>query len=201
MPKSALRKRVQFEQKFVILGAPAVETYGKLRERGFMPKSTRFPPLGHFFLLHLFIDHVTGSKLSVDILKGDAHLDHKDEGVVGKIGDLVDGFALIVCLGGNDHLGAFLTHLFEDLIDSLLKEIGGVGALGLLALSALDEGNEALEREVLQLVVFKNGIVEAGVRARMAGGAFLLHRDYESILIAIRRDGNDVLIIATGFAL
>ena len=42
---------------------------------------------------------------------------------------------------------------------------------------------------------------EAGIAAGMAGGAVLFYHNGQRVLIAVRRDGDDVLIIAAGFAL
>ena len=96
----------------MVFTATGVFIYVEPEKRGFIPKYARLIFLGHFFLLHLFVYYVTGSKFFVNILEGDAHLDHENEGVVGKVCDLVDRFLFIVCLGGDDHLGAFLADLF-----------------------------------------------------------------------------------------
>ena len=74
------------------------------------------------------VNDVTGSQLAVDVLHRNAHLDHEHHDVVGQISDLVNGFFFVVVLGGDDDLGALLAHLFQDLVQALLEEIGGVAA-------------------------------------------------------------------------
>ena len=69
----------------------------------------------HFFLLDLVVNNMTGSQLLVDILQGDAGLQHQYHYMVGKIGNLVDGFLFVLSLGGNDNLGTLPTHLFRIL--------------------------------------------------------------------------------------
>ena len=95
--------------------------------------------LCHFFLLYLVVDHVARGKLAVDILKADALLDHQDHHVIDKVRDLVDRFGAILCLSGNDDLGALLADLFEDLVKTLFKQIRGIGALFFVGLSAADQ--------------------------------------------------------------
>ena len=82
---------------------------------------------------------MTRSKLLMNILTRKSHLNHKNKGMVCEVGDLIDGFLLIIGLGGDDNLGAFLTDLFENLINSLFEEIGCVRSFGFFALSAFNQ--------------------------------------------------------------
>ena len=130
-----------------------------------------------------------------------AVLEHQHHYMVSQVCDLIDGFLLILGLGGDDHLGALLAHLFQNLIQALLKEIGSVGALFFLRLSALDQRHQRLQREILLVLALPDGVSEAGGGARVAGGAVGLHGDHQGVVIAVRGDGYDVLIIAAGLSL
>ena len=101
--------------------------------------------LGHFFLLDLVVDDVTGGELAMDILKRDAHLNHQDHYVVGKIGNFVNGFLFVICFTRNNDLSTFLTNLFEDLIYSLFKKVSGVRALRSILLSSLKKSVKSLK--------------------------------------------------------
>ena len=65
--------------------------------------------------------------------------------MIGEVGYFIDSLRLVVCLACDYYLGRFLTDLFEYLIYSLFKEVGGVGALLLLGLSALYELHQGFE--------------------------------------------------------
>ena len=99
--------------------------------------------LRHFFLLDLMVNNVTGGKLAVNVFQGNSRLDHQNHHMVGKIGDLVDRFRLVLSFCGNDDLGGFLAHLFQDLIQALFKKVRGVGAFFFVDLSALDQLHQA----------------------------------------------------------
>jgi hypothetical protein len=146
------------------------------------------------------VDYMTGSKLAVNILDRDAHFNHKHHYVIGKICDLVDGFRLIPCLTSDYDLGAFLTDLLEDLVDSLLEEIGGVRAFGHLRLSVKKKSVKSFERKFGKLFALIYGLCEARIRARVTSRAILLNDDHERIVITIGSYGNYVLIIAAGLS-
>ena len=55
-------------------------------------------------------------KLRQDIVAGNAGFDHQDEHMIDKIGDLIDGVALVLRLSGDDDLGRFFADLFQDLV-------------------------------------------------------------------------------------
>ncbi len=147
------------------------------------------------------VNDVAGGKLSVDVFHGNAHLHHQHHSVVGQVCQLVDGLLFVVGLTGDNHLGAFLTHLFQDLVDALFKEVGGVGALGTGLVSAYQHIVQPLEAELTQTFAFPKGIGKAGVGAGMAGRAVLFHYHNQGILIAVRGDGYDVLVVAAGLTL
>ena len=83
----------------------------------------------HLFLFDLMIHHVAAGQLGEDILGLDAHFHHEHHDVIGQIGDFKDGFFLASALSSHDDLGAFLAHFFQNLIDALLEQLGGVAAL------------------------------------------------------------------------
>lgn len=152
-----------------------------------------FQRLGHLLLLHLFVDDVPGGQLVPDLLQADAQLEHEDHHMVGQVGDLVDGLLLVLGLAGDDDFGGLLPHLFEDLVDALLKEVGGVGPLLGALLPALEHVHEALEGEGGVLLALKQRVMEAGLGAGVAGGPLLVHPDHQGIVVAVGGDVDDVL--------
>ena len=107
-------------------------------------------------------DDVAAGQLRADVLHGDALLRHEHQSVVAEIRDLVDGLCPVLGLGGDDDLGALLAHLFQDLVQALLEEVGGIAALG--------EGGLAVQKEVIEplqleffLALTPDGVVEAAV--------------------------------------
>lgn len=48
--------------------------------------------------------------------------------MISKVGYFIYGFFFVPRFAGNYDLGAFLAHLFEYLVNSLFKEVCGVGA-------------------------------------------------------------------------
>ena len=85
------------------------------------------------------------------IFQRNTHLGHHDHDVIRKVCDFVNGFLFVICLCRNDDLGTFLTDLFENLVNALFKEVRRVGALGLLALSAVKQIHQAFQREIVAL--------------------------------------------------
>ena len=149
------------------------------------------------------VDNVARSKLLLDILNGNAHLHHHNEDVIGKVADLVDGLCLIVCLARDNDLGAFLANLLKNFINSLFKEVGGVRALLLLGLSALDKLHKRIKGETAlsHLGILPNGIFKAREAAGVTSRAVGLNDDLERILVAICGDGHDMLEVSAGLAL
>ena len=137
----------------------------------------------------------------MDVLHGDAHLDHQHHGMVGKVGKLVDGLGLVVGLAGDDDLGALLAHLFEDLVDAFLEEVGGVGAFGALLIAAHQHVVQTVQAELVAVIALPDFLGEAGIGAQMAGRTFLFHHDHQCVVVAVGGDGDDVLVIAAGLAL
>ena len=140
------------------------------------------------------VDYVARSKLVSDVVKRDAHFYHKHHNVINEVGYFVYRLCFIVSLACDDYLGAFLTDFFEDLINSLFKKVGGVRAFLLLKLSALDDLHKSFKRKLGSLALI-NGIIEAGIRAEMAGGTVLIYNYRERILVAICGDAYDMLTI------
>ena len=99
------------------------------RRRRWYGRGNSSASFGHLLLLDLFVHDVAGPELLLDVVQGDAHLDHQDHHVVDKVGDLIDGFLLIAGFTGDNDFCGFLSDLFEDLVDALLKQVGGIGAL------------------------------------------------------------------------
>ena len=58
----------------------------------------------------------------MDVVHRDAHFNHEDHGVIGKVGKLVDRFLFVAGLGGNDYLGTLLANLFENFVNTLFKK-------------------------------------------------------------------------------
>ena len=121
--------------------------------------------------------------------------------MVGKIRDFVDRFRLVVCLAGDDDLGRLLTDLFEDLIHTLLEEVGGIGALGQGGLAVFKQGVKRIKREGVEVFTLEDGCGEAGARACVAGGAVLFDKHGQRVTVTVGGDRNDVLVVAAGFPL
>ena len=109
---------------------------------------------GHFFLLDLVVDDMAGCQFLMDVLQGDALLDHQHHHMVGKIRDLVDGLRPVMVLGGDDHLGALLAHLFQDLVDALLEQVGGVRTLCMKVINAtVVKGNVSIGDTLIENIL------------------------------------------------
>ena len=115
------------------------------------------------------VDHMAGGQLRLNVLGRDALLGHQHHHVIGQIRDLIDRLAPILGLGGDDDLGALLAHLFEDLVEPLVEQIAGVGALGPGLLPLPQQLIERAQAELAPLIGFPDGIGEAGVGAQVAG--------------------------------
>ena len=72
------------------------------------------------------VDNMAACKLVTYIIKRYAHLTHHYHYVICKVCNLIYSLCLIVSLTCDNNLGAFLANLFEYLIQSLFKKIGGV---------------------------------------------------------------------------
>ena len=155
--------------------------------------------LDHFFLLDFVVDHVAGGELLLDFLQSDALLGHEHHHMVGKVRNFIDGFSPILRFGGDDDLGAFLAHLFQNLVQALLEQVSGVGALGQVPFPAFQQSVEALIGKFLPGSTLKYRVVEAADFPGVAGGAVGLHLDYESVLVAVGGDGYNVLVITEYF--
>ena len=121
--------------------------------------------------------------------------------MIGEVGDFIDGLPLVAALAGHDDLGGLLADLFENFVDALLKEVGGVGALLFFCLAALKQGHQALQGEGLGELAVPQGVGEAGVAAQMAGRAVLEDLHGQGVAVAVGGDGDDMLDVAAGLAL
>ncbi len=83
-----------------------------------------------------------------DNLEDAAELDHEHHHVVGQVGNLVHRLLVVLRLGGNDDLGALLPHLLQNLVQALLKEVGGVGPLRPPGVALLEQLIEPLVAEL-----------------------------------------------------
>ena len=120
--------------------------------------------------------------------------------MIYKVCYLVNGFSLVVCLACDYNLGAFLSNLFENLINSLFKEICGVRAFLFLYLSSLDYFHKSIKGELLVLALV-NYLVEAGIRSRVARRSVLIYGNGKSIAVAVGHDRNDVLLVSRRLSL
>ena len=121
--------------------------------------------------------------------------------MVGQVADLVDGLGLVLRLAGDDHLGGLLPHLLQDLVQTLFKEVGCVGPLLGVGLPAFQHLHEAIHGEGVVFLALPQGIVEAGLRAGVAGGAVLVHPDHQGVVVTVGGDVDDVLHCAGGLPL
>ena len=73
-------------------------------------------------------------KLGKNVLKRNALLHHHNGEVIYQIGDFINGFAVVAVLCRDDRFAALLAHLFQDLVQTLVEQVAGVGAfLGVVA--------------------------------------------------------------------
>ena len=64
------------------------------------------------------VDYVAGCKLVAHLVYGNAHLHHQHHYVIGKVGNFVYRFFLIVGFSCDNYLGTFLAYLFQNFIQS-----------------------------------------------------------------------------------
>ena len=107
------------------------------------------------------VDDVARSELAMNVLDADAHFNHEHHYVIGKIGDLIDGFRLVTVTAADNNLGSLLADLLKDLIYTLVEEVGGVRALWSVGLSADEKVVKTLHRELGKLVALIDRLSEA----------------------------------------
>ena len=105
---------------------------------------------------------MTAGQLRADILHGNAHLHHQHQHMIGKVSNFVNRLRLVLGFAGDDDLGALLSHLFEDLVQTLLEQVGGVGAFRQIFLPADKQLVKAFQLEFIGLFT-ENRIVKAGI--------------------------------------
>ena len=66
-------------------------------------------------------------------------LSHHNKKMIDQIRYLKNGLLVISVFGSYDRFAAFLADLFEDLIQTLVEQVGGIRALLRVGLSALDQ--------------------------------------------------------------
>ena len=137
----------------------------------------------------------------MDILQRNAGLKHQHHHMVGKVCDFVNGFLFVLSLGGDDDLGALLANLFQNLIQTLFKEVGGVRAFLFLFLSAPEQLHQAFQGEFVEFLTLPNRLCKAGLGTCVAGRAIRFYLHNQCIVIAVRFDGHDMLIVAAGLPL
>lgn len=67
--------------------------------------------------------------LAADIGDAYAAFIHHNEEMVEYIVDLTDQSFFVAVFGGNDRFGTFFSHLFQNLIKTLLKQVTGIRSL------------------------------------------------------------------------
>ena len=137
----------------------------------------------------------------MNIVQRDPRFDHQHHHMVGQVRDFINRFLLIPILGGNDHLGRLLAHLFQNLVQAFFKQISGIGTFLLFGLPPCDQIHQSLIGELMPLVALPEQIVETAFRALMAGRPVLFHLHDQRIPVAVRRDGYNMLIVAARLAL
>ena len=85
------------------------------------------------------VDDMPAGKFLSDILHGNAHLHHQHQHMVGKVGNLIDGLRPVLGLARNNDLGALLSHLFQNFVQTLPEQVRGIGAFGQLFLPAFQQ--------------------------------------------------------------
>ena len=148
---------------------------------------------GHLLLLDLLVNDMAGGQLLADVLQGDAQLQHQHHDMVGQVADLVDGLGLVLGLAGDDDLGGLLAHLLQNLVQALLEEVRGVGPLLGVGLAAGQHLHQGVQGEGVVLLALPQGVVEAGLRAGMAGRAVLVDPHHQGVVVAVGGDVDDVL--------
>ena len=118
--------------------------------------------------------------------------------MVGEVGYFVNRLGLIVGFSRDNDLGALLSNLFKDLIDSLFKKLGSIRAFGLIGLTAYQQVVKSLYGKGVILVAFENRIVKAGIGTSMAGGTLLIYEDGKGVTVTVGGNAYDVLKITGG---
>ena len=147
------------------------------------------------------VNDVTGGKLFVDILNGNAHFHHQHHNVIRKVSDFVNCLLFVVRFSGDDNLGAFLTDFFEDLINALLEKVGCVRSLGQCFLAAFQKRIQVFKRKLRSLLALPDKVVKARIRAGVTGRSVLFNDNRQGVLVTVGGDRNDVLLVTACFAL
>ena len=168
----------------------------RIRERGRTRKrkgrAQRSPPLYTSFYVSLL---VALGQFFFEVGEGEAHLLGEHEEVVEQVAGFVEVALAIAVDGFDDGLHGLFAYLLGNLVHTLTKEVGGVGAFGHLGVAVLDAGFERTEEA---LVVAG---VEAGYGATVAGGTVGAGLDEEGVAIAIAIHLHYVEEVGTGLTL
>jgi len=94
----------------------------------------------NFFHLLQVADFLrAGIQLCHDLLQRQASFGQQNHQVIEQVADLAAKGLVRAVFGRDDDLPRLLCHFFENLIQALLEEIAGVGALGRALPAALDD--------------------------------------------------------------
>ena len=120
----------------------------------------------------------------------------QDEQVVDQIGGFVDHRLAVAGDGLDDRLDGLLADLLGDLVHAVREEPRRVGAFGHRGVALADDGLQAADEPL----GFGNGLAEAALRSRVAGGAVGNGADQQCVAVAVGRHRDDVEPVAAGFA-
>ena len=110
--------------------------------------------------------------------------------MIKKITDLVFQFFGVRILGCNHNLRRFLSDLFKNLVDSLVKQVVGVRSFLRMLFPVQDRGKHILEdsqRIAVVLFLPDKFFKETGTAACMAGCPDLRHLRQNRIIVAVKR--------------
>ena len=108
--------------------------------------------------------------------------------MIQEICDFIDAFRPVRIFGCNNDLCRFLSYFFEDLVDSLIKQIIGIGALPRMFFSVRDNGIYILQYALgirCRVPDPEDFSVETGTVSGMTGCSRLGHFRQKRITVTV----------------
>ena len=140
-----------------------------------------------------------------DLFPGDVLFCHKYHAVIQEITDLIFDLIGVRILGGDDDLRCFLSQFFQDLVNSLIEQVIGVGSFLGMHLAVLDDCENFLEdlKRIVCFFIFllRDLVKETAPCARMAGNADLIDLCEDGVKVAIRGQAPNKLEMSAGLSL
>ena len=123
------------------------------------------------------VNDIARRKLILNVAKAYSRVRHKHQNMIAQVGNFIDGFVFVLCFRRDNHLGAFLAYLFENLVKAFFKKIGRVLPLFHLFFAVEKQIHELGKRKFSHRIIAANRVGKAAFRAGVARRTVLFHNN------------------------